>query len=83
MLGQSLEKLAENIAIYHKALSDNGFNIDDKKVSLMLHTYIDSSEQIAFGISEQPFKAYLGSSIKLMEPLAKEVGIDVNTQKKN
>jgi len=78
MLGQSQEKLAANIAIYHKALSDNGFDIADKKVTLMLHSYIDASEQMAFGISEKPFKEYLESSIKLMEPFAKEVGIDVN-----
>ena len=77
-LGQSIEALAGNIAIYHKALIENGFEIKDKKVTLMLHTYIDSSEKTALGISEKPFKDYLGSSIKLMEPLAKEFGIDVN-----
>ena len=80
MLGQSLENLAKNIAIYHQALSDNGFDIADKKVTLMLHTYIDTSEQTALSISEKPFKGYLESSIKLMEPLAKELGIDVHTQ---
>lgn len=80
MLGQSLEKLAGNIAIYHQALRDNGFSVEDKKVSLMLHTYIDPSEQTALGLSEQPFKDYLKSSIQLMEPLAKETGLDINTQ---
>jgi natural product biosynthesis luciferase-like monooxygenase protein/FkbM family methyltransferase len=80
MLGQSLEKLAGNIAIYHQALRDNGFSIEDKKVSLMLHTYMDVTEQTALGISEQPFKNYLRSSIQLMEPLAKETGLDINTQ---
>ena len=81
MLGQSLGKLKDNIAIYHQSLKDHGFKVEDKKVSLMLHTYIDETEQLALGISEQPFKDYLGSSIKLMEPLAKEVGIDVETQR--
>lgn len=80
MLGQSLEKLAGNIAIYHQALRDNGFSIEDKKISLMLHTYIDRTEQIALGFSEQPFKDYLRSSIQLMEPVAKETGLDINTQ---
>lgn len=81
MLGQSMEKLAENIEIYHQALRDNGFTIADKKVSLMLHTYIDRSESMALSLSEQPFKEYLGSSIQLIEPLAQELGLDVNTQR--
>jgi natural product biosynthesis luciferase-like monooxygenase protein/FkbM family methyltransferase len=80
MLGQSLEKLAGNIAVYHQALRDNGFSIEDKKVTLMLHTYMNPSEQTALGLSEQPFKDYLGSSIQLMEPLAKQTGLDINTQ---
>lgn len=80
MLGQSLEELANNIAVYHQALTDNGFSIEDRKVSLMLHTYMDGSEQTALGISEQPFKEYLGSSIQLMEPLAKQAGLDIHTQ---
>lgn len=80
ILGQSMEQLAENIKTYHKALSDNGFSIEDKIVTLMIHTYIDSSEQAALNISEKPFKSYLESSIKLMEPLAKEMGLDLNTQ---
>jgi len=81
MLGQSLEKLAANIAIYHEALQENGFSIEDRQVTLMLHTYMDPSEQVALGVSEQPFKDYLGSSIQLMEPLARELGLDVNTQR--
>ncbi|WP_103071076.1 MupA/Atu3671 family FMN-dependent luciferase-like monooxygenase [Aquimarina sediminis] len=80
MLGQSQEELEKNIKTYHKALIDNGFNIEDKKVSLMLHTYIDSSENAALEISKKPFKEYLGSSIKLMEPIAQELGLDVHTQ---
>lgn len=83
MLGQSLEKLAENIKVYHQALRDNGFNTADKKVSLMLHTYIDDSEKVALGISEQPFKEYLGSSLQLLEPLAQELGLDVNAQRED
>ena len=80
MLGQSQEKLAANIAVYHEALVENGFAIADKKVTLMLHTYIDASEEEALSISKEPFKEYLRSSAKLMEPLAKELGIDIKTQ---
>lgn len=81
MLGQSMEKLAANIAVYHQALKEHGHTIADKKVSLMLHTYIGKTEAEAAAVSEQPFKQYLGSSIQLMEPLAREIGLDVNTQR--
>lgn len=80
VLGQSVEQLEENIKIYHQALQENGFSIADKKVTLMIHTYIDETEQTALTTSEKPFKAYLESSIKLMEPLAKELGLDLDTQ---
>lgn len=80
MLGQSLDRLKENIAVYHQALKENGFAIEDKEVTLMLHTYIDSSIEAAMNISEQPFRDYLASSVKLMEPLAKELGLDIETQ---
>ncbi|MFA0960209.1 MupA/Atu3671 family FMN-dependent luciferase-like monooxygenase [Roseivirga sp. BDSF3-8] len=80
MLGQSLERLEENIKVYHQALNESGHKAEDKVITLMLHTYIDETEQLALGISEKPFKEYLGSSIKLMEPLANELGLDVNTQ---
>ncbi|WP_276381415.1 MupA/Atu3671 family FMN-dependent luciferase-like monooxygenase [Flavobacterium sp. H4147] len=80
MLGQSLEKLAENIAVYHKALKENGFTVEDKTVSLMLHTYIDADQEKAAEISEKPFKEYLRSSIKLMEPLAQELSLNIDTQ---
>ncbi|QHI35455.1 Linear gramicidin synthase subunit D [Kordia antarctica] len=80
MLGQTLESLSNNIAIYQQALTDNGFKVEDKTVSLMLHTYIDESNKKAAQISEQPFKEYLGTSIKLMEPLAKELDLDVHSQ---
>lgn len=80
ILGQSLEQLEDNIKIYQKALIDNGYSIADKKITLMIHTYIDSSEESALSISEKPFKSYLKSSVKLMEPLANELGLDLDTQ---
>lgn len=68
MLKQSLENLEESIAIYHKALKENGFDISERKVTLMLHTYMDASEEEAKAISEEPFKKYLRTSIELIKP---------------
>ena len=80
MLGQSLERLEENIKVYHKALRENDHQVEGRIISLMLHTYIAETEEKGHNVSKKPFKEYLGSSIKLMEPLAQELGLDVHTQ---
>ncbi len=82
LLGQSLDQLTENIRVYHAALEANGHRKEEMKVSLMLHTYITATEQSAFKNSEKAFKEYLESSIKLIEPMAKAEGLDINTQRK-
>ncbi len=68
MLKQSQEDLAESIAIYYKALEDNGHDSSEKKVSLMLHTYIDSTKEEAWNVASQPFKDYLKISIEMVRP---------------
>ncbi|MEM9547322.1 MAG: MupA/Atu3671 family FMN-dependent luciferase-like monooxygenase [Bacteroidota bacterium] len=80
MLGQSIDTLEENIGIYNKSLEEHGFDPNEKSVTLMLHTYLDETLEQALKVSEQPFKEYLGSSIRLMKPMADELGIDMDTQ---
>ncbi|XLS30268.1 MupA/Atu3671 family FMN-dependent luciferase-like monooxygenase [Flavobacteriaceae bacterium M23B6Z8] len=77
MLKQSMDDLKESITIYRNALIDNGFDVSDKKISLMLHTYLDSSEEEARRIAEVPFKEYLKSSIKMVKPKESQ-SFDVN-----
>jgi natural product biosynthesis luciferase-like monooxygenase protein/FkbM family methyltransferase len=78
MLGQSLEGLESNIAIYHQALLENGFSIEHREITLMLHTYLDKSDDIALSTSEVPFKKYINSSLNLISPIAEEMGIDLD-----
>lgn len=80
MLGQDLEKLAHNIGVYHQALAEHGHAIEGKTVSLMLHTFMHEDDAQARKIAEKPFKAYLASALKLLEPLAAEFGLDLSTQ---
>lgn len=77
VLGQSLDQLISNIGVYHDALTEHGFSVDDKDITLMLHSYLDSTDDIALSIVETPFKNYLKSSLNLMAPLAKEIGLDM------
>ncbi|HDY86438.1 MAG TPA: LLM class flavin-dependent oxidoreductase, partial [Methylophaga sp.] len=81
MLGQTLTQLRENIAIYHQELKKHGHQVIDKQVTLMLHTYLDSSKDLALSMTAKPFKSYIGSSVNLIAPLAQEVGMDMEKQK--
>ena len=44
LLGQSLEELEGKIQIYREALEQAGVDPRSRKVTLMLHTYIDSTQ---------------------------------------
>lgn len=80
MFQQSETELEESIKNYHQALRDNGFQIDDKKVTLMLHTYLDSNKDEAKEICEKPFKNYLRSVMGLLDTKKEELGIESNIE---
>lgn len=75
-LGQSAAELKDKIAIYHQALTDNGFDATKGKVTLMLHTYLSDDYDKAMATIEKPFKDYLRTSINLLLPVAQSTGLD-------
>ncbi|WP_018765022.1 MupA/Atu3671 family FMN-dependent luciferase-like monooxygenase [Bacillus sp. 105MF] len=77
LLGQDLETLEENIKVYKKALYESGFNPDDGKVTLMMHTYMDNDIQAVKKVVKEPFCEYLRSSVSLLKNLAKSSDIDI------
>ncbi|WSJ90984.1 LLM class flavin-dependent oxidoreductase [Streptomyces sp. NBC_01304] len=81
LLGQSLDELAEKIALYRKALADRPDH-DGRPghVALMLHTYIgDDAGQVKETVRE-PFTAYLKSSFGLIARSATSIlqGFDLD-----
>jgi natural product biosynthesis luciferase-like monooxygenase protein len=76
MLGQNIHELAEKVAAYRQARAEAGFDLHSQCVTVMLHTYVCADEQLARQRVEQPFKAYLKSSVELMRPLAQSLGLD-------
>ena len=77
LLGQSVEELAEKIAIYRQARADHGHDPQAGHVSLMLHAFIgDSMEQVR-EIVRGPFTEYLRTSVGLIENLVKSLNMDV------
>ncbi|WP_299005916.1 non-ribosomal peptide synthetase/type I polyketide synthase [uncultured Shewanella sp.] len=77
LLGQTVEELAEKIAIYHTAWAEAG-HAGEGHVSLMLHTFIADDKTFVLKEVEQPFKAYLRQSIALLVKPAAAMGFDIH-----
>jgi natural product biosynthesis luciferase-like monooxygenase protein/thioester reductase-like protein len=65
LLFQSVEELAEKIAIYREARAKNGHDPDSGHVTLMLHTFIGENLETVRTTVRQPFIEYLKSSVNL------------------
>ena len=77
LLGQSLSELTEKITAYRLSLAEHGFNPDQGKVTLMLHTFMHEDEHYVRQQVEIPFKQYLAESITLVQPIADQFGLDL------
>ena len=75
LLGQSLDELAEKIALYRRTRAEHGHDPDAGRVTLMLHTFVGSDRQQVIDTVREPFKAYLRSSVNLLRPVAEANGL--------
>ena len=77
LLGQSVELVAEKIAIYRKAWREHGHE-GSGHVTLMLHTFVgDDFDRVREKV-RVPFCNYLKSSLDLLIGLAKGAGLEVD-----
>ncbi|KPQ06995.1 MAG: putative non-ribosomal peptide synthetase module [Rhodobacteraceae bacterium HLUCCA12] len=70
LLGQSIDEVAEKIKIYHAALRKAGHDPADFTVTLMLHTYVARSRELARETARGPMKSYLLSAAGLVKQYA-------------
>lgn len=70
LLGQSVEEVAEKIALYRKARQEGGHDPEAGQVTLMLHSFIAASREEARRVAEAPMKAYLASAVGLVKQYA-------------
>ena len=80
LLGQSIEDLSEKIAAYKRARAAHGFDPEEGKIALMMHTFIGADEATVRQTVEKPFKEYLRNSLNLIKPIAEEQELDLNEQ---
>lgn len=66
LLGQSLDELTEKIRIYRKARQEAGHDPAAGKVTLMLHTFVGTSDDEVRELVREPMKDYLRSAMKLV-----------------
>jgi phthiocerol/phenolphthiocerol synthesis type-I polyketide synthase D len=78
MYNQSLEELAEKIAIYREARAKHGYDPQSGQVSVMLHTYIGESAEAVRAHTEEPFCEYLKSASYLFNAIAYSRGQKVD-----
>lgn len=70
LLGQSVEEVAEKIAIYRRARAEAGHDPETGRVTLMLHSFLGDDVEAVREQVRGPMKAYLDSSIGLVKKYA-------------
>ena len=78
LLGQTIEEVAERIRLYRKTLAKRGHDPLSGRVTLMLHTYIDSDLNAARETVRVPFTNYLKSSIGLISNMVKSLNLPLD-----
>ena len=63
--GQTLEEVAEKIAVYRRARAAAGHDPATGRVTLMLHTFVGADDAEVRELVREPMKEYLRASLKL------------------
>ena len=70
LLGQTIEELAEKIALYRAACARAGHDPARPQVTLMLHTFVGADREAVREIAREPMKDYLRSAAALIKQYA-------------
>ncbi|MGJ4922721.1 MULTISPECIES: MupA/Atu3671 family FMN-dependent luciferase-like monooxygenase [unclassified Bradyrhizobium] len=76
LIGQSLDELAEKIAIYRDAWNRSG-RPGRGHVTLMVHTFVGNDVHLVKDLVRQPLKDYIRSSYDLMAGLGVARGVNI------
>jgi len=74
MMGQSLDDLSRNIAIYKNALASHGHDPQKARITVLIHTYLEEDAAQAIEEARKPMCDYLLSSINLFQKMAEGLG---------
>ncbi|WP_225912764.1 non-ribosomal peptide synthetase/type I polyketide synthase [Nostoc flagelliforme] len=80
LMGQTIEDLAHNIALYRESLSKHGYDPELSNVTVLLHTFVGENADSIREKARQPFYNYLQSTVGLFQNLVKSQGLKVNVE---
>lgn len=78
LLGQSIDELAEKIAIYRESWQRAKHGPGQGHVTLMLHTFVGEDFEVVREKVRQPFGNYLKSSVGLVQNMRRSLGYDLS-----
>ncbi|MFJ5833581.1 amino acid adenylation domain-containing protein [Streptomyces sp. NPDC093089] len=78
LMGQTVEELAENIALYRRTRAEHGLDPAAGRVVVLVHTYLDEDAERARAEAYQPFISYLRSSLALFDQATNSLGVQVD-----
>ncbi|MEM6797134.1 MAG: MupA/Atu3671 family FMN-dependent luciferase-like monooxygenase, partial [Acidobacteriota bacterium] len=78
LMGQSLEDLRSNIAVYREGRRSAGLDPEGGAVTVLLHTFLHEDERRARELARGPFCEYLRASFGLFRRMVVSEGWDVD-----
>ncbi|MBV9389924.1 MAG: amino acid adenylation domain-containing protein, partial [Chroococcidiopsidaceae cyanobacterium CP_BM_ER_R8_30] len=81
LMGQTIEDLARNIALYRESLSKHRHDLESGQVTVLLHTFVGDDLNLVREKARQPFYNYLRSTVGLFQNLVKSQGLEVDLDK--
>jgi amino acid adenylation domain-containing protein len=80
-MGQSVEDLARNIALYRQSLTEHGYDPASGTVTVLLHTFVGNDLEQVREQARKPFGHYLTSSVGLLQNMVKSQGMEVDFER--
>ncbi|MFI2435946.1 amino acid adenylation domain-containing protein [Streptomyces sp. NPDC018693] len=78
LMTQTVEQLAENIALYRRTRAEHGLDPAAGRVVVLVHTYLGDDAARARAEAYRPFVSYLRSSLSLFDQVTNSLGFDVD-----
>ena len=77
LMAQSVDQLAENIALYRRTRAEHGLDPAGGRVVVLVHTYLGADVDEVRRTAYQPFCDYLRSSISLFGQVTNSLGMRI------
>ncbi len=78
LMTQSIEQLAENVALYRRTREQHGLDPAGGRVAVLLHTYLAADHDAARRTAYGPLSRYLRSSLSLFGNVTNSLGHNVD-----